>query len=186
MCVCVDQCQRHRVSELQRAAAFGTQLPSAERQTRGRRRERDWTLRPPITHRPLKSPAVLFSLDVFPNHLFMSFHHAVQTVFFPSKHSFFINKGFPVRCLIKNSPLSTEVLTTVERFSLSNQTRAKNTRKTDSTHFLHVVYSFEHVSVLNLFLPQCFYLQRSSPLLEKVQMHSYPWQSTNKREENEE
>lgn len=111
----------------------------------------------------------------------MSFHHPVQTIFFPSKHSFFINKGFPVRCLIKNSPLSTEVLTTLERFSLSNQTRAKNTRKTDSINVCMLcegVCAVEHDSVLYIFLPRCFYLQRSSPLLEKVQMHSYPWQST--------
>jgi len=147
--VCVDQWQRPRVSELQRAAAFGTQLPSVERQTRGRQRERDWAPRPPITHRPLKTQSVLFSLDVFPNHI----SSPVQTVFFPSKHPFFINKGLPVRCLIKNSPLTTEVLTTVERF-FHSQIKPEHTRKNDSTHFaccvricMQVFYIFSYLNV---------------------------------------
>lgn len=82
----------------------------------------------------------------------MSFHHPVQTFFFPSKHSSFIHKAFRVRCLIKNNPLSTGVLTAVKWFSLSNQTREK--KKTWAKLILHVVWVFVQLSIfsyLNVF-----------------------------------
>ncbi len=139
----------------------------------GRRRERDWAPGPLIKLRPLKTAAVFFSQDVFPNHLScLSIILFRQSSFHLNIHSSStrasLRDSWSKITLIYRGPHSCRTLVFSSRFSLSSQSK----KSSEENWFEHVLVCFIY------FLPQCSCLQRSSPPLGKVQMHSFPWQST--------
>ncbi len=137
--VCVDQCQRPHVSELQRATAFSTQLPSAEHQTWGET-ERTW-LGPWTTNytsAPQNSSRLLQPGRFSQPPLILSRQSSFHLNIHSSSTRASLRDSWSKITLIYRGPHSCRTLVLSSRFSLSSQSK----KSSEENWFEHVLVCF--------------------------------------------
>lgn len=157
VCVCVDQCQRPLASELHRATAFGTQLPSAEHQTWGET-ERTWLGPWTTNYTPApQNSSRLLQPGRFPNHLScLSITPSRQSSFhlntYSSSTRASLSEAWSKITPVHRAPHSCPTLVLSSRFSLSNQSKKRN----EENWFEHVLVCFIYF-LTSMFLLATFF-----------------------------